>query len=97
MSASIVQRIFDESEGLDPIFNALDADRLGTDPVITVEERRHAYSMLLKGKFARNQTVPANAEFEVDAAQDPFGIGDSSWPRAICARFGFREPIQAPC
>ena len=78
MSSALMQRTFYRTEGLAPVFNALDADRGGADPVETVEQRRHAYSMLLKGKFLRKQTVPAGAEFEVTAAEDPFGMGSTT-------------------
>lgn len=77
MSAALAQLTFLATAGLDPMFNAKDADRLGADPVNTIAQRRHAYSMLLKGKFVRNQTPPANAEFEVIDAYDPFGIGNT--------------------
>ena len=73
MSSAVMQRMFWRSEGRAPVFNALDADRGGSDPVDTLEQRRYAYSMLLKGKFLRKQTVPAGAEFEVVSAEDPFG------------------------
>lgn len=78
MSAKVAQRAFRQSDGLAPIFNALDADRRGADPVSTEDERRHAYSMLLQGKFSRNQTPLATAEYSVTAAADPFGIGSTS-------------------
>jgi cytochrome c peroxidase len=78
MSSKAVQRVFKESKGLAPIFNALDADRNGADPVGTVQERKHAYSMLLKGKFTRNITPSATAEFEVIEASDPFGLGSTT-------------------
>ncbi|HEX6245653.1 MAG TPA: hypothetical protein VFZ61_32235, partial [Polyangiales bacterium] len=78
MSAALLQQVFEQSQGLAPVFNALDADRNGADPVATLEQRRHAYSMLLQGKFSRNQTPPANAEFSVVAADDPFGIGSTT-------------------
>lgn len=78
MSAEAARRIFKRSRGLDPMFNALDADRAGADPVDTIWQRRHAYSMLLQGKFSRSISVPANAEFEVTEADDPFGIGTTT-------------------
>ncbi len=78
MSADIAKRVFKESQGLAPIFNALDADRAGADPVGTVAERKHAYSMLLQGKFSRSIAVSASAEYEVIGAADPFGIGSTT-------------------
>lgn len=78
MSAAVMQRTFKKSAGLAPVFNALDADRGGLDPVETKEQRRHAYSMLLKGKFLRKQTMPAGAEFTVTDVVDPFGQGSTT-------------------
>lgn len=78
MSSKVAQLKFWLTGGKSPMFNALDADRRGTDPVETVAQRRHAYSMLLQGKFSRNQTPPTNAEYDVTAANDPFGVGSTT-------------------
>jgi cytochrome c peroxidase len=84
ISAETLQARFDATDGLDPVFNLLDADRPTAFPTndalraATVEQRRAAFSMLLQGKFTRRITVPALAEFEVTAVQDPFGVGTSS-------------------
>lgn len=72
-----VQRRFDETDGLDPIFNVIDANTPVSD-VSTVEARRRSFSMLLEGKFLRLRSAPANAEFEVTAADDPFGFGTTA-------------------
>ncbi len=73
MSAATVQRLFDETGGLHPIFaNNLDADS-PTAPVGTVDERRAAFTQLLQGKFVRRNSVPATAEFTVIGISDPFG------------------------
>jgi cytochrome c peroxidase len=78
MSAEVMKKTFKKTRGLDPVFSALDADRAGADPVQTEKQRKHAYSMLLQGKFTRSLSVPANAEFEVIEANDPFGIGSTT-------------------
>ena len=65
------RRLFDETNGQHPLFNVVDANTPTSD-VSTVESRRQSYSMLLQGKFVRIRRPPADAEFEVIAAADPF-------------------------
>lgn len=73
--------------GTDPIFNLLDADSPTAD-VSTVGARSAAYSMLRKGLFRRGGAVPANAEYEIIAVDDPLGAGGS------LTRFeAFRRPL----
>jgi hypothetical protein len=75
------------SQGTDPIFNLLDADSPTAD-VSTAEARFRAYSMLRKGLFRRGGNVPANAEYEIIAVDDPLGAGGS------LTRFqAFRRPL----
>lgn len=84
ISAETLQSRFDQTGGLDPVFNLMDADRPNAFPSndalrnATIEERRAAFTMLLQGKFTRRIAVPSNAEFEVTAVQDPFGVGTTS-------------------
>lgn len=72
-----IQRLFDLTWGLHPLFNIIDANTPLSD-VSTVAARRKSYSMLLQGKFLRLRRPPANAEFQVIAAEDPFGYGTTS-------------------
>jgi cytochrome c peroxidase len=65
------------TRGTDPIFNLLDANSPTAD-VKTVQARRAAYSMLLKGLFRRGGDVPANAEYEIVQFDDPLRAGASS-------------------
>jgi cytochrome c peroxidase len=75
------------SQGTDPIFNLLDADNPNAD-VSTPKARFAAYSMLRKGLFRRGGAVPANAEYEIIAVDDPLGAGGS------LTRFqAFRRPL----
>jgi cytochrome c peroxidase len=75
------------TEGTDPIFNLLDANSPTAD-VSTVEARYANYSMLRKGLFRRGGNVPATAEFEIIAVDDPLGAGGS------LTRFeAFRRPL----
>jgi len=62
------------TRGTDPIFNLLDADSPTAD-VSSVPARRSAYSMLRKGLFRRNGNVPATAEYEIIAVDDPLHAG----------------------
>ena len=64
ITPATLQRLFDETGGLHPVFNLLDANNPGMD-VTTVEGRLAAYSMLLsRGVFRRGGTA---AEFRVGA------------------------------
>jgi len=73
--------------GKDPIFNLLDADS-PTANVSTVKARHAAYSMLRQGLFRRGGNVPANAEYEIIAYDDPLHAG------ASLSRFeAFRRPL----
>src|SRR4051812_38826763 len=75
------------SQGTDPIFNLLDANNPNAD-VSTPKARFAAYSMLRKGLFRRGGPVPANAEYEIIAVDDPLGAGGS------LTRFqAFRRPL----
>ena len=65
------------TRGTDPLFNLLDANSPTAD-VTTPKARLSAYSMLRKGLFRRNGNVPANAEYEIVAVDDPLHAGASS-------------------
>src|SRR5207248_8562560 len=74
-----VQVRFALSSGLDPIFRTNDGSNSPNADVSTVEARRQAYSMLLnKGLIRVGIGVPANAEFELVGADDPYGYATSS-------------------
>jgi cytochrome c peroxidase len=82
-----VELRFWQTLGTDPIFNLLDADSPNAD-VSTVQARYAAYTMLRKGLFRRGGAVPATAEYEIIAFDDPLGAG------ASLSRFeAFRRPL----
>src|SRR5262249_17505911 len=65
---------FDASDGPDPIFRPNDGATSPQADVSTVEARRNAYSMLLsKGLIRVGIGMPANAEFDLVAVDDPYG------------------------
>ena len=82
-----LQHLFDETDGLHPVFNRLDANNPNMD-VSTPEARLAAYSMLLsRGIFRRGGTPRANSEWELIAAEDPNGFASLTqlvhWRRAM--------------
>jgi cytochrome c peroxidase len=62
------------TQGKEPIFNPMDANNVAAD-VSTFAARFKAYSMLRRGLFRRNGDVPATAEFEITAVDDPLLAG----------------------
>ena len=71
-----VRELFEDTDGLHPIFNLLDADNADLD-VSTEAARRTAYSMLLsKALFRRGGAPKAGAEWELVAAEDPHGFAN---------------------
>jgi hypothetical protein len=75
------------SRGTDPIFNALDANNPNPD-VSSLQAMHASYSMLRKGLFRRGGNVPANAEYEIVAVDDPLGAGGS-----LTTFRAFRRPL----
>lgn len=87
ISPNDVELKFRATQGTDPIFNLLDADNPTAD-VSTPAARSRAFSMLRKGLFRRGGTVPAGAEYEIIAVDDPLGAGGT------LTRFqAFRRPL----
>jgi cytochrome c peroxidase len=82
-----VELKFAATQGMDPIFNLLDANSPTAD-VSTAAARYASYSMLRKGLFRRGGAVPAGAEYQIVAVDDPLGAGGS------LTRFeAFRRPL----
>ena len=73
-----VQRKFDDSDGLDPIFRTNDGSNCEGADVSTTAARRNAFSLLLsRGLIRVGMDVPAGAEFAIEAVDDPYGCGGS--------------------
>ena len=73
-----VQARFDASEGTDPIFRTVDGSNSPDADVSTVEARRSAYSMLLdKGLIRVGIGILPDAEFVLDAVDDPYGYANA--------------------
>jgi len=74
MSSLLAQKIFDATDGTDPLFRPHDGANRPDADVSTVDARRVAYSMSLTRAVTRfTRTIPASAEFVVDAVDDPYG------------------------
>jgi len=68
---------FDASSGFDPIFRTNDGSNSPRADVSTIDARRAAFSMLLsRGVIRVEMSVPAGAEFVVEAVDDPYGFAD---------------------
>jgi hypothetical protein len=71
-----VQRRFDDSRGLDPIFRSNDGSNCEGADVSTLPRRRAAFSQLLnKGLIRVGIDVPSPTEFAIDAVDDPYHCG----------------------
>jgi hypothetical protein len=74
-----VQERFKKSKGSDPIFRTNDGSNSPNADVGTLDARRDAYSMLLtKGLIRVGIGIPQDAEFELAAADDPYGFASSA-------------------
>ncbi len=73
-----VQARFDKSQGTDPIFRLNDGANSPKADVSTVDNRRKAYSMLLsRGNIRVGIGIPANSEFDLVQADDPYGFASA--------------------
>lgn len=74
-----VQARFKKTSGLDPIFRTNDGSNSPLADVQTVEQRRQAYSMLLSKAVIRvGLPIPADAEFVLVYADDPYGFASAA-------------------
>jgi len=90
VSAAEVQQRFDATDGTDPIFRTVDGSNNPNADVSTVEARRAAYSLLLnKGLIRIQLKIPATAQFELFAVDDPYG-NDTTNGLSV-----FRRPLPA--
>ena len=64
---------FDRTDGLDPVFRANDGSNCEGADVSTIRKRRQGFSLLLqRGLIRVGLDVPARAEFEILAVDDPY-------------------------
>lgn len=73
-----VQDRFDRTDGLDPLFRAVDGANSPLAKVSTLKQRRAAYSMLLsRGVIRVGIGIPAKAEFDLVDVDDPYGYASA--------------------
>lgn len=74
-----LQKRFQNTSGLDPIFRPIDGATCPTDDVSTLAARQQAYALLLaKGLIRIEIPVPAGAEFSVLGVDNPYGCSDKT-------------------
>jgi hypothetical protein len=74
-----VRRRFEASGGTDPIFRTNDGSNSPSADVSTRAARRRAYSMLLsRGVIRVGMPIPAGAEFQLVAVDDPYGYANAN-------------------
>jgi cytochrome c peroxidase len=73
-----IQKRFWASLGTDPIFRLVDGANSPTAKASSLFDRRKAYSMLLeKGLIRVGLPIPDNAEFTLEAVNDPYGFAST--------------------
>lgn len=79
IAASKVRQHFDATNGMHPLFRLVDGANSPSADVSTLSKRREAYSMLLdRGVIRVGIGIPAGAEFELIAVDDPYGHASAS-------------------
>ena len=95
LSAAHVQARFESSCGLEPLFRRVDGSNNPAADVSTMEARRDAYSLLLsKGLIRIELALPATAQFEVIAVEDPYG-NSTGHSLPLTQLSVFRRPLPA--
>jgi cytochrome c peroxidase len=76
ITPSEIAERFERTAGLDPIFRANDGSNCEGADLSTIEARRRGFSLLLgKGLIRVSLDLPAEAEFEIVAVDDPYRCG----------------------
>jgi hypothetical protein len=82
ISVQNVRRIFDETDGLDPLFRTNDGSNAPTgrySDTSTLSARRQSFSMLLSHATIRvGLGVPANGDFTLLSVQDPYSFASAA-------------------
>ena len=74
VSAANITKRFKDSRGTDPIFRLVDGATCPNNDVSTLAARQEAYKLLMSKAVLRiGLPIPAGAEFEVTAVNDPHG------------------------
>jgi cytochrome c peroxidase len=80
---------FDRTDGHDPIFRTNDGSNCEGADISTIGKRRRAFSLLLeKGLIRVPLDIPAGAEFDLAAVEDPYRCG-----APLAAASMYRRPL----
>ena len=78
VTPEVVRERFRETAGLDPIFRLVDGSTSPAADTSTVGARRQAFRLLLDRALIRvGLPIPATAEFELLAVEDPYGFASA--------------------
>ena len=90
ISAAATRVLFEQTRGTDPLFRTVDGSNAPDADVSTPQRRRAAYSMLLaRGTLRVGVPMPAGADFELTAVDDPYGFASAAQLSL------FRRPLPA--
>jgi hypothetical protein len=82
ISTATIQALFDSTGGADPIFRTNDGSNAPTGffaQTATLQERQASFSMLLHfGDIRVGEPMPANADFKLEAVQDPYRFASAA-------------------
>ena len=79
ISPAELRHRFNATRGLDPIFRTVDGSNSPAADVSTLSARHRAFSMLLThGVIRIGKPIPANAEFTLEAVDDPYRYASAS-------------------
>ena len=88
-----IQDRFEDTRGLDPIFRTNDGSNCESADVSTLAKRRKAFSLLLnRGVIRVGIGVPAGAEFQIVAVDDPYDC-PASHISPLPAASMYRRPL----
>jgi hypothetical protein len=74
MTPGLARELFEESDGLAPLFRRVDETVRPDSDISTREAREDAFALLLKKGVTRfTRSIKPTAEFEVAAVDDPYG------------------------
>lgn len=79
LTPKTAKRAFKASDGLDPLFTLNDGSVSPLADVSTLAKRKKAYALLVDRAVIRiGLPIPANAEFELSAVDDPYGYASAA-------------------
>ncbi|MGH9503915.1 MAG: hypothetical protein ACRD20_13775 [Terriglobales bacterium] len=92
VSTAHLQQRFQDTDGLDSIFRAIDGANCPSADVSTLSARTSAYSLLLsKGLIRMSLPVPSGADFTITSISDPYNCAETTSSQPAL----YRRPLPA--